>query len=287
MKDRRQDMIPAQRRKLILDVICDQGTASVQQLSDRIGASLATIRRDLDLLAGENLIIRSHGGASRFTTAETTGQHWMWPQAAEPPSPARRALGVAAANRVEEGQHVIFDSGLGSVEAAQRIVERQISITAVTNSIKVSSILAQSDLIHLVVLGGTRRPGTWTLTGEPGQGFLEGLNADIALMSIQAVAGGRLWHNSLEIASMKRRLIQAARHPILLVESWKFGGPAFCEVCSMSEIAEVMTDSGISEADRQSIQKSGATLSVVAPADEPQRTSSAETAAFESSQNAE
>lgn len=39
------------------------GFSSIQALADAVGASLATIRRDLQVLEGEGAISRSHGGA--------------------------------------------------------------------------------------------------------------------------------------------------------------------------------------------------------------------------------
>ncbi len=259
-------MIPVQRRKLILDVIYDQGAASVQQLSERAGASVATIRRDLDQLASEQLIRRSRGGASIVDfAAPPTASGASQPIDVERVrgNPDKRALGIAAGERIEDGQHVIFDSGLACDEAARRVVERQLSITAITNSIKVASILAKSDLVKLVVIGGTRKSGTFTLVGDPGIEFLRGLHVDIAIISAQAISKGRLSHTSLEIVSLKRRMIEAAQYTILPAESWKFGGPAFCDICSLGEIDEVIADEGISAADRDIIAAHGARLRIV------------------------
>jgi DeoR/GlpR family transcriptional regulator of sugar metabolism len=45
----------------------------------------------------------------------------------------------------------------------------------------VSTVLAKSRSIKLQVMGGTLRPGSYTLLGEPGINFLAGLHVDICL----------------------------------------------------------------------------------------------------------
>lgn len=58
------DIIPAQRRKLILELIRQKAVVSVHELSDTIGVSLPVIRRDLDWLGKTEVVQRSHGGAT-------------------------------------------------------------------------------------------------------------------------------------------------------------------------------------------------------------------------------
>lgn len=268
MSKRDGGMIPEQRRKLILDLLFVQEIVSIHQLSDRAGASFATIRRDLDQLASEGLVRRTHGGASLVRTPHLVDlspdrlTRAGRPTAADRVMAAKHHIGSAAADRLEDGQAVIFDAGIAGVEAARRVVERGLSITAVTNNLATAQVLAQSDSVRLIVIGGTRMPGTATLHGDPGRAFLETLHADVTLVAVQAIAKGRLCDNSVEIAAMKRRAIAAGRTVILLADSWKFGGPAFCDVCSVDELDEIITDQGIAADQRRAIDHLGVAITV-------------------------
>ena len=72
--------------------------------------------------------------------------------------------------------------------------------------------------MQVVVLGGTVRPDSMTLVGEPGLNFLERLHVDLALMGIHSLAGARLSETSIEVAAMKRRMIDCAARVIVLAE---------------------------------------------------------------------
>lgn len=257
-------MIAAQRLAHIREVLQDQGAATIQQLSDRVGASFSTIRRDLDLLAREGLVERTHGGATLRPPAPVS------PVAAGvlegPALDAKIAIGWAAAEEIEDGQSVIFDSGLTVLQAARRVVEKRLHLTAVTNSIKTAAVLAQSDRIRLIVVGGTLRPGTFTLVGEPGLSLLERLRADIALLNTPAVYDGRMAHRDMEIGAMTSRMMAAAQRRVLLADSWKFGRAAFYQICPLSEFDLVLTDGGISVEERQRAAQAGVNLQIAPPA---------------------
>ncbi|MDP6788433.1 MAG: DeoR/GlpR family DNA-binding transcription regulator [Rhodospirillales bacterium] len=237
-------MIPAQRRGRILDVVRSLGGASIEHLAERLGASPSTVRRDLHFLTAQGYLERSHGGATVKTLPRTTF---------EPDREigsivahgAKVAIGAMAASMVENGQSVIFDSSSTVLEAAKWVGERELEITAVTNDLEIGTHFAKSTHVRLVMLGGTLRPRSFTLTGDPGLGFLEGINVDLALMGIHSLAGFRLSETSTEVAAMKRCMIAAARRTILLVDSSKFEVPAFTRVCEVTEVDQVISDDGI------------------------------------------
>ena len=180
---------------------------------------------------------------------------------------AKQSIGRVAASRIREGDSVIFDSSTTVLEAARAIVEARLRITAVTNNIKIAELMAASDNIRLIIPGGTRRPGTNMLAGEPGDSFLNHLHADIALIGAQSASSGMLTDSRIESASTKRLLMKAVRTKLLLIDSWKFGGPGFCDVVPLSEFDEVITDSGLPDEERKDLERRGIFVNVEAPAE--------------------
>jgi DeoR/GlpR family transcriptional regulator of sugar metabolism len=61
-------------------------------------------------------------------------------------------------------------------------VEKGLPLTAVTNDVNIAAVLAKSRSIKLQALGGTLRPGSYTLLGEPCINFLAGVHVDICLL---------------------------------------------------------------------------------------------------------
>jgi DeoR family transcriptional regulator of aga operon len=237
-------MIADQRRAHIVEFVRRHGGASISELAAGIGVSSSTVRRDLDFLTEEGYLVRRHGGALLAEAQRTTFEprHEIGAHLAHA---AKVAIGQRAAELIEGGQSVIFDSSSTVLEAARAVVGRGLRLTACTNDIGTAAVLAAGERIQLVVLGGTVRPGSLTLVGEPGQGFLDHLHADVALMGIHALARGRLSETSLEVAAMKRRMIDSAAKVVVLVDSSKFQYPAFCDVCPVERMDTVISDNGL------------------------------------------
>src|SRR3954451_7734530 len=202
-------MIAAQRRALIVEFVRRHGGASISELAQGIGVLASTVCRDLDFLTEAGYLVRRHGAALRPESRRTTSEprHEIGVHLAHA---AKVAIGRRAAELIENGQSVIFDSSSTVLEAARAVVGRGLRLTACTNDIGTAAVLAAGERIQLLVLGGSVRPGSLTLIGEPGQSFLDRLHADIALMGIHALARGRLSETSLEVAAMKRRMIDSA-----------------------------------------------------------------------------
>lgn len=260
--DAERDLIPAQRRALILDLIRGGNGASIATLAARLSASESTVRRDLDYLTERGYIERSHGGAmlkgAPHTTFEPQYEIGSRTQHAE-----KMAIGAAAARLVEPGHSVIFDSSSTVAEAAQAVVRRAVAITAVTNDLNIATTLAAQPLVRLIVPGGTLRAGSFTLIGEPGAGMLAGLHVDLAFVGIQALSGLRLADSSIEVCDMKRRMIAAARKAVLLADSSKFQQTSFCEACGVEKMQHIVTDDRLPARPRRAIEKLGVELTVV------------------------
>jgi DeoR/GlpR family transcriptional regulator of sugar metabolism len=115
--------------------------------------------------------------------------------------------------------------------------------------------------------------------GEPGSSFLGRLHTDIALIGAQSASGDMLTDGHVEMASLKQAMMRAARRRILLIDSWKFGGPGICNVASLNEFDEVITDDGLSAANRENLEKSGVALTVVSAGDSAELRSASTVAA--------
>jgi DeoR family transcriptional regulator of aga operon len=258
------DLIPAERQARILELVRRDGATSIQRVVAIMGASPSTIRRDLDALTDRGYLERTHGGAVLTPLLRSTFE----------PAPdisarvehaAKAAIGAAACRLVKDGQSVILDSSSTVLEAARELAARDIAITAVTNDLRIAETMSRSARARVIVLGGLVRPGSLTLTGEPGYGFAAGLHADIAFIGIHSLAQFRLSDTSVEVSQMKRGLIRAARQVVLLADSSKFAYPAFCEVCGIEAIGLLISDTHLAADHRLALQQRNVALTLVEP----------------------
>ena len=101
-------LLVEERRRLIVELVEQQGRATVEELAQRFDISPVTIRADLEALARNAAIVRSHGGAvpapahavDTPLSIKETRHHAQ-----------KRRIGQAAARLVEDGETIILDSG--------------------------------------------------------------------------------------------------------------------------------------------------------------------------------
>lgn len=259
-------LMPAQRRQRIIDFLLRHGAVTIGQLEQALGASLSTLRRDLDALSAEGVVDRTHGGALLRQHAPAYSTFEPATDAAAELSPREKtAIGQAAAQILVPRQSVIFDSGTTVLEAARATVKRGIELTAVTNDLAVAQVLGQSSLIHVHVLGGVLRPGSPTVIGQPLIEQAGVLRAEVLFFGVHAVTGDVLSETSAEVAAAKRVLMRSANRRVLLVDSSKFRPRAFMEVGRLDEVDDLITDTGLSPADEENLRSRPLKLTLVNP----------------------
>ena len=235
----------------------------MQELARTLGTSASTVHRDLDYLSENRYIERTRGGAHRAghllgTTFEPDyeiGRHTREREKA--------CIGRAAAELIPRGASVYLDSSTTVLEVARALVSTRHEITAITNDVGIALHLATCESIRTVVSGGTIRPRSFTLFGEPGSTLLAGMHVDVALMGIHSLADGVLSDTSLEIVQGKRAIIKACKRCVLLADSSKFSAPrSFMTIASLADIDTLVTDEGLTNEHEQVVNEAGITLIV-------------------------
>ena len=259
-------LMPAQRRQRIIDFLQRHGAVTIGQLEQALGASLSTLRRDLDSLDAEGIVDRTHGGALLRQQAPAYSTFEPATDAAAELSPREKAaIGLAAAQILVAHQSVIFDSGTTVLEAARAAVQRGIPLTAVTNDLAIAQVLGQSPLIHLYVLGGVLRPGSPTITGQPLMEQANALHVELLLMGAHAVTQEVMSETSADVAAVKQALMRAAKQRILLVDSSKFRPRAFMQVGRLQDVNGIITDRNLPAAEQEFLRTLPLNLTLVVP----------------------
>jgi DeoR family transcriptional regulator of aga operon len=226
----------AQRLDGILAQLARAGSVSVRELTETLGASPATVRRDLQLLEEQKLLSRSHGGAvGNGVLYELPVRYRSGRQAEE-----KGRIADAAVERIADAQTVGLTGGTTTTEVARRLRER--SLTVVTNAVNIASELVISETIRLVVTGGVARSQSYELIGPLAERTLEGLNVDVMFLGVDGVsAGGLTTHDEVE-AQTNRKMVERAARVIVVCDSSKIGRSALSSICSLQAVDELITD---------------------------------------------
>jgi len=261
-------LIPAARRARALELIQRDGAISIHRLAAEIGMSISTARRDVDYLSAAGFLERSHGGAALSMRSRTTFEPTT-DIAGQVAKAEKMAIGRYAASLIEDGQSVFLDSSTTVLEAANALVERDLSLTAVTNDLRIAIALKDLQKVQLIVPGGQVRSGSFTLVGSPAEAVIRTLQADIALIGVHSLANLRPSETSIEVANIKRAWIEAANRVLLLLDSSKFDHPAFCEICPIKDVDEIICDAGLDAENRNRLEQLGVKVTLVEVGSQP------------------
>lgn len=237
-------MLPALRRARIIELLRQEGGASLKEMSEALSASVSTLRRDVDYLCDQGHLDRTHGGAMLNLRGRATLELDS-EIASEIERDAKRAIGQHAASLIEPGQSVILDSGTTTTAMARAARDRGIPFTVITNDLAIGAMLSEAAHIQLIVTGGYVRPGTRTLLGADAVQSLQRLHADLAFIGTHALDPEDVSDTSIELAELKRTLISAAATAVLLADSSKIFSRAFCSFGKTSDIRRLITDDRI------------------------------------------
>lgn len=232
-----------QRERHILDALDADGSVVVSELSQQLGVSKVTIRRDLDRLAQRTLLERSHGGA----TMATDNDEGPFADRMLVDAPAKRAIARVASTRVDDGDTIAFDTSTTAHHMAQRVLHRK-GLTVITQSLPTASLLATGSDAEVYMPGGTVRRSSRGLVGALGDALEERGQILTAFVGTVALSTR---HGLLDIApaeaDMKRRLIDVADRIIVLFASPKTSGFAVHPFATPRTPTEFITDADASD----------------------------------------
>lgn len=255
-----------ERERLILDLMADSGFASFQQLDARLDASPATIRRDLERMAQEGLLVRVRGGAK--LSAPTPAAGAGMPRLSGVPfhenighhPREKAAIGKAAAALCTPNEAVMIDGGSTTLQMCPHLAG--LNLQVLTNSLHiVDALLPQAGTRILLPSGSVFREQNIILSAV-GDDSMPRFHAPKLFMGAAALGAHGLMQADVVLVAAERRLMDRAEQIIVLVDSSKFRGPSGHVVCGLDEIDVVITDAGITADERRMVEAAGAKLIV-------------------------
>lgn len=222
----------------ILEILDQHKTCSIIELAQRFDVSEETIRRDVRQLENSGRAIKVHGGVRLPDNAFEAPYRIRMNDAAE----AKRRIGLAAAEMVEDGMTLLIDSGTTSCWAA-RALQRQRNLSVVTNAIEVARDLAGNNNNRVYLAGGQIDPDYGSAFGQEALNFAKQFSTDLAFISIAALdAQQGLLDYSLAEMEFKRAILPRARKIVVLADQNKFDRGGLIHLCGFNQVHVLVTD---------------------------------------------
>jgi DeoR family transcriptional regulator of aga operon len=256
-----------ERLSTLLDLLGQRGKVDVDDVAAELSVSAATIRRDLDHLADQQLLTRTRGGAVANNVAYDLPLRYKTARHAS----EKERIGRAAAASVARGSVVGLNGGTTTTEIARALAvlpelngAAEPSVTVVTNALNIASELAVRPHVKIVVTGGVARPASFELSGPLATRVLDEITMDVVFLGVDAVdpVHGAHAHHEGE-ASINRLMADHARRVVVAADSSKLGRHAFARICPPSAIATLITDTAAPPEVVAAFEAEGVTVQLV------------------------
>jgi DeoR family fructose operon transcriptional repressor len=234
-----------------------QGYVSSRQVAAELEVSDMTIRRDLDVLAGQGLVLRVVGGARR-----PTGPPFA--ERASSAAAAKEQIGrtcgaLFAGGLLSTGMVVALDAG-STVEQVAR--HRPGGITVVTHSVPVMAACSDREDVTLIGLGGSYHPPTRSFGGPETRAQLANLHLDLAVVSASALRPRGLYCHDATEADTKRSMLAGAASRLVVADAGKLVAAAPIRVADWRQVDAVVSDDGLGEQGRADLAAWGVAVHV-------------------------
>ncbi|MFB5944840.1 DeoR/GlpR family DNA-binding transcription regulator [Albibacterium profundi] len=250
----------ADRHRIILEKIKEEGKVSVLDLCDMLDVSSVTIRKDLKQLEDKNLLFRVHGGAT-LNNPYTMDRPVNVKEKLQ--TEEKNKIGVAASALIEVNDSIIIASGT-TVMALARHIKTKESLTVITSAIQVAEVLLQNPEIDVLMLGGLLRRSSSSVMGPYAEDILKDFFCSKLFVGVDGIdlENGLTTTNVLE-AHLNRQMMNVSNKTIVLADSSKFGKRGFGKICDIDEIDQIITDDGVSPHTVEQLEAKGVKVIIV------------------------
>jgi DeoR family transcriptional regulator, aga operon transcriptional repressor len=237
----------------LLELLVERGRLEVDVAAAELGVSAATIRRDFDGLAEQQMLVRTRGGAvAHGVSYELPLRYKTARRASE-----KQRIAAAVAALVTPGEAVGLTGGTTTTEVARALAVRpdlsagpsgdptagSPALTVVTNALNIANELAVRPQFKIVVTGGVARAQSYELIGPLADGVLGQITLDVAVLGVVGFdpTHGATAHDEAE-AAINRLLCERAQRVMVAADSSKLGHRAFARICGTGRVDTLITD---------------------------------------------
>ena len=262
-------MTQQQRLNDLLELVSNRGSVTIADISETLGISAATARRDLTTLAEQRLVTRTHGGASALGTGYELPLQYKIARQAE----AKMAIDRAAVELVSPGDTVGLNGGTTTSEVARTLgrdkrltrTDGGHGITIVTNALNIAYELSVRSHIKIVVTGGVARRQSYELVGPLVSNTLSEVALDLAILGVDGLTtqfGATTLHEGE--AEVSRQFAKVAKRVVVVADATKMMRNTIARICPLDQIDVLITDAPLEPLVARELAKVGGEVIVSA-----------------------
>ncbi|WP_028263709.1 DeoR/GlpR family DNA-binding transcription regulator [Atopobium fossor] len=241
----------SKRDSAILEILTRRKRIEVSELSEILDVSNVTIRKDLDALQAQGLVIREHGFALLANPNDVNGRlayHYT----------EKLQIAKRAADLVKDGSTIMIENGSCCALLAREIALAKHNITIVTNSTFIANYVRDFPSISTTLLGGFVQPDSQVVVGPLVRLCAREFSVEYLFAGTDGWSSNIGFTNSDQMrAESVRIMAQSANEVIILTESEKFSSTGAVPLRIQDRPITVITDNQMQPMYVEQAQKLG------------------------------
>ncbi|MCR4509675.1 DeoR family transcriptional regulator [Pseudomonas sp. 32.2.56] len=232
------------RQHDILELARERGYVSIDELAQAFAVTPQTIRRDINQLAEQGLLRRTHGGAA---SESSSTQNTAYSMRAGQMRDEKQRIAAAIAAQIPNHASLFINIGTTTEAIARELLGHK-GLKIITNNLHVAAQLSAKADFEVLLAGGTVR-SDGGIVGQAAVDFIQQFKVDFALVGISGIdEDGSLLDFDYQEVRVSQAIISNARQVFLAVDSSKFGRNAVVRLGSVALVDRVFTDAAPSAA---------------------------------------
>ena len=229
------------RHAEILELLTQYKKMEVSRLSELLGVSQVTIRKDLDALESSGIVIREHGYASLNDSDEINTRlayHYD----------TKQNIVKMAVEIIHDGETVMIESGSCCALLALEIVNTRKDVTIITNSAFIADYIRKSGSCKIILLGGEYQNESQVMVGPMVRACASYFYVDKLFIGTDGfmIETGFTGNDYMRSEAVRDMANQATK-VMVITDSVKFNHKGTCNLIELTLVDTVYTDYKIPE----------------------------------------
>lgn len=250
-------MFGIERRSKIMSLLNENKSILVNETAELFEVTEETIRRDLKVLEGQGLLVKTHGGAVLSDDTKT-----------EAPIEIREGINIAgkdaigrkAAEMVNNGDTIILDASTSSLYVAKNIKDKK-GLTVITNAERIIFELSDCEDITLISTGGILRQKSLSYVGRAAENNISSYYANKLFFSCKGFSPKRgLTDSNEQESDIRKTMLKCSEKAIFLCDHTKFDRVGYINTANLTDINTIITDSPFPDTWGEYISGAGITV---------------------------
>lgn len=241
-------MYDIERQRKILEILKDNKSHSVYELSDLLYASAATIRRDLTKMEQKGFITRTFGAV--MLNPNPTNKESAFELREKINIVEKRALCQKAVSFLNDNISIFLDSSTTLLHIVPFLNGFK-NVTVITNGLFIANEIITHTSCNLILCGGQVQANTNSILGPKAIADIRNFHADLALIS----CGGfdldyGFSESTIDSAELKKTMCSNSDKTIVLADESKYKKKILYRSTTLSDIDVLITPVKFNEAEQ-------------------------------------